>query len=96
MTISATITGTKRERSSVSEAPGLRLTVGTGGTKTAEKRTCLDTTITTGTTITVTVTYNNRDDKITITIITSSHHIKKTEAGLKGLCIREIMTYRYR
>jgi len=23
-------------------------------------------------------------------IITSSHHMKKTEAGLKGLCIREI------
>ena len=24
--------------------------------------------------------------------ITSSHHMEKTEAGLKGLCIREIMT----
>ena len=25
-------------------------------------------------------------------IITSSHYMEKTEAGLKGLCIREIVT----
>ena len=29
---------------------------------------------------------------LVLSYITSSHHMEKTEAGLKGLCIREIMT----